>query len=121
MNGEIYSKGKIHQIEEGSGRQINEIVIKIISEKISKILFGYGAANIGEKLISEILKNDIMEILKEHENFCAKEISNRLISEFNLKSSINDSHALHAKQSDIIKELKNIFNEKAERFNEKSK
>lgn len=112
MSGQIYSKERIHQIEESSGRQIEDVVIRIISEKLSKILFGYVTANIGEKLISEILKNDIRDILKEHENFCAEEISNRLISEFNLKSSINDSYALHAKQSDIVKELRNKFNGK---------
>lgn len=112
MKNQIYIKDKVQQIEESSGRQIEKRVCDILSEKMSRVLFNWNDSSVGKKLIYEILKNELTDILKEHENYCAEEISNRLISEFELKSSINDGYSLHAKQADIVKELKKKFNEK---------
>ena len=109
--GRIYNKGgQVMQIEESSDRQIETVVCNIISEKLSKILFSWNTSNIGEKLITEIIKNDVNQILREHENYCVKKVSERLKYAFDLKSNFNDGYALHAKQADLIDELKKKFN-----------
>ena len=106
MSKGIYDKQKSIQIEESSEKRVENIACNVLAEKLALILFGYGGKGTATKLIFEILREDISEILKEHENYCAERMSERLKSEFDLKSEINDGYALHAKLSSMIKELK---------------
>lgn len=110
----IYNKKSKHEGIQCEIKQydVEDKIVKMLSEKISLILFGYGTANIGEKLLIEILEEEIKDILREYQSYCADKMSQRIKNTFNLESEINDGYALHAKLADITDELEKKFNEK---------
>ena len=66
-------------------------------------------------LLKNQLKNDInnhypeLGLLQQYEKYILDKSSEDLIKELNLKSVVNHGHALHAKFSDIIKEIKKLY------------
>ena len=89
-----------------------EIISNLIGESISEVLCKSYADRINfTSLISNAIKPQVQQLIKEHENHCLDVASSWIKNELELNDNINYENALHAKLSSLTEEIKSKFKE----------
>lgn len=88
-------------------REIELIISNIISEDISMVLCkSHNDQRNFTSLVSNLIKEQVSQLIKEHENYCLNVAVDHLLDELELDSKVDYSNSLHAKLHSITDELK---------------